>query len=157
MLAKDKRLASALGILALLPTPSYTLTVGCGDFTEHAVFVHVWPQHQHIGLDVRRQQDWPNTCVQAEAQHPPFKTPFALMLVRHPDLFNPKADWGTALPILKRWVAGMLLVTVYDLHEYRWVQQALPKGEPFPHSEQQLAPPDLVNHDRYLWLVQNGV
>ena len=136
-------------------TPPRSLNTGCGEFPEHDLLAALWHDWLHVGIDIERHNlPRPHPCiafVQADSAALPFACGFSLIIIRHPDLDKYSERWQVILRNASSYVVcgGVLLVTVYALHERDFAAQYITM-QPLELNENALSAPDLTGHDRFV-------
>lgn len=130
MPGNNPRLAALLQQLTLPDQPRRTLHIGCGAFSEYPLLIARWPDYQHIGVDWERDAlrlASRQAVIQANGAHLPFGCHFSLILIRHPDVFKYPPVWTSILQTCGAHLAedGLLVVTLYSLEEWAFVQEAM--------------------------------
>ncbi|MBN1681237.1 MAG: class I SAM-dependent methyltransferase [Anaerolineae bacterium] len=153
------RLVSILAQISLPAAPRTVLNIGCGVFPASRALDAVLPGWTCTGIDLdfyalrRARQAAPGLHpVCADATYLPglFHTRFALILIRHPDVFQHRKTWSRVIPILPNIIApgGAALITLYTPEEVSLVYTMAPNTIQ-PVDEQCLARVTLTGHDRY--------
>ena len=148
-----KRLRSILAQIDFPDAPSRSLTLGCGGFPSYDVLLDARPNWLHTGLDfdpdvLRPAKNYP--VILGEGTALPFRDPFALILIRHPDVALHADGWKVIFRDAGDYLVpgGILLITAFNLDEREFIRQnvTLP---PYRLDDMALASPDLSGQDRY--------